>query len=75
MIAIFVRGDTVRVLRKITSVEERCFADKHYALFQPRAMFTTDYLSTYDAIAVLGFGVTDSRGDLAIHWIKEPKHD
>jgi len=75
MIAIFVRGNDVRVLRKIRSVEQRCFADLQYALFQPRAMFSFDYLSTYDAIAVVGYGVTREKGELGIRWIKEPKYD
>ena len=75
MIAIFVRGKDVRVLRKIMAVERRQFGEAEYALFQPRAMFTTTYLSTYDAIAVVGYGVTKDGGDLDIHWIKEPKHD
>lgn len=76
MIVILRRGDHARILRKVTSVESRQFGDTQYVLFQPRAMFTTEYLSTYDAIAVVGYGVCNpGTSDLGIKWLKEPRYD
>lgn len=72
MIVILRRGDDCRVLRGIHSISTReLVGGGKTTLFQPRCMFTADYLSTYDAIVAVGPGA----GRDLIHWIKEPRYD
>lgn len=72
MIVILKRGDDVRVLRNITHWTSREVPGMgRVTMFQPRCMFTSEYLSTYDAIVAVGH----SLGKNLHHWIKEPRYD